>query len=165
MKSGERGAILITAILFISLMSLLVLSQMQLVLLQLKAANQMRERHKQFYELEQSASKLIQGKFPEKCIISGDHPNQVVQRVKRGEGCKFNGDVYLFERLGIIPCLNSEIDGVRLGTLHWRLTIAAQGERPLVLQIRMAHAAPCVPCTRHIESFINTGITSWNVLE
>jgi len=161
----QRGSLLFMAIMLTGLLSLLVLSQMQLILLHIKAVNQVIDRHKTLAELEQAAQRLLLRDRAD-CVQRGDDPNVSIARLKRQDGCLYHEQArsyrYRMEDLGVIPCLYSVVKGKKFGSHHWRLTIAAASGQ--LLQLRFAKTAAYLPCERHVESGIKTGILSWRSL-
>lgn len=156
----QQGFVLFTCLVLISLLALLVLSQMQLVLLQLKAVNHLIDRHRTLRGLE-TALRLIP--FDKKnCGVIRDNPNDV-----KKEGCiiSSNGRQYRFftESLGVIPCLNTTQNDEVFSTWHWRLTISTDDEQPIFLQVRMATPVAYVACDSGIEKRITSGILSWRL--
>lgn len=164
---NQCGAILFMAILFTGLLSLLVLSQMQLICLHIKALNHVIERHRILAELEQSAHQLLMLSRPA-CLRQTDDPNGVVDALKKKGGCLYSYQGrqyrYLFETSGVVPCLFTRVDGNEFSISLWRLTLATETQNPVFLQIRLAKAVPCVICEHHIKSTIKTGILSWRSL-
>lgn len=161
----QRGSLLFMAIMLTGLLSLLVLSQMQLILLHIKAVNQLIDRHKSLAELEQAAQHLLVGNRAD-CVQHGDDPNALIVRLQRQDGCLYRYQTrtyrYRIEDLGVIPCLYTLVNGKKFGSHHQRLTIAAEGGQ--VLQLRFAKTATSLPCEQHVESGIKTGILSWRSL-
>lgn len=168
MNSRQQGLILFNTLMMISVLSLIVLSQMQLIFVQLKATNLVLFRHQSFQRLENEANRLVlagRKEWPQECLISEANPNAIIERLKGKKGCTvFNDDQhykFLVEDLGFFPCLQTIHNFMLYSTRHWRLTITAVMEKPITLQLRIARAAEYMPCVSNQTISINTGIISW----
>jgi hypothetical protein len=127
---ASKGFVLFTTILMLAMLTLLVLSLMQAVLLYVKAGNQLTHRHQAFYQLETAAhllqlSHLANHDF--QCTVENKSPNEVIEHLKHHHGCeKVIGQeayVYLLEDLGDFPCLQIELEHQIWSSHHWRLTV------------------------------------------
>ncbi|MGQ3891934.1 hypothetical protein [Legionella sp. CNM-4043-24] len=165
MTSRQQGSMMLITLMLTGLLSLLILSQMQLLILHVKAVNQVKARYSIRVDLELAAAQLIRTNAGG-CVRKQDAPNTVIRELQGGGGCQFSFKGYHFryqiEDLGVIPCLSTLINGQRFSTHHWRLSMAR--DPSLWLQIRYARAANPEPCLHHAESSIKTGILSWRSL-
>lgn len=161
----SNGFILLTAVLMMALLSLLVLSQMQGVLLQVKALRHRVERSRIQNDLEQAAAQLLHSPA-RRCVHPGDKPQAMLTLLQQRGGCAYHYHErrfrYVFESLGVVPCLNTR-EG-RRSTQHWRLTLATDDAHPALLQLRFAEAVALVPCNEAKETLVKTGILSWRRL-
>ncbi|QRN03312.1 hypothetical protein GH742_05215 [Legionella sp. MW5194] len=166
---NSKGFILITALLFLSLMMLLVLSQQQQVWLYHKSLNQLLNKHRAVQVMEKKIRQIIKKDaftaWPG-CLLPSDKANQVIERLLQGQGCPYevNGLHYRFviEALGTYPCMQSVAENRLHSTYHWRVTMAST-DRDL-LQIRFAQLIAEQPCTSPSPMFVKPGILSWRFL-
>ncbi|KTC87810.1 MULTISPECIES: hypothetical protein [Legionella] len=170
MKSQQAGIVLITTILLIAVLSLLVLSQMQLVFLDYKALNQLTEQHESFLQLETVAGKLISTldwSRSERCALPSSDPNEVLQLLKNKRGCvlihKKHEFYYLMENLGVFPCLQRNVNEINYSTQHQRISILSTTDST-VLQLRIAKLAKLERCNQNEIRLSKLGLLSWRYL-
>lgn len=165
-KRAQKGFILLQVFLGISVLCLIVLSSLQLMLLQLKAFNHLTKTQKSFHQLEKMAEYLRHHhqQLPSDCFRKGMNPNAMRSLVKK-EGCvianKMNRYAYLIEDLGVYACLQTIKHNVPYSTRHWRLTLLSLIDDPLRLQLRFAEYAPFIPCHGGESIVIQPGWLSW----
>ena len=164
----SKGFVLFTTILMLAMLTLLVLSLMQAVLLYVKAGNQLTKRHQAFYQLETAAHLLRFSHLAHQdaqCIVAEKLADQVIERLKHQHGCEKvienQAYLYLIEDLGIEPCLQVIAHDVPFSTRHWRLTLGAEGENHDYLQIRVAELTGHRPCLNQQVLQIRPGLVSW----
>lgn len=169
MKRGDQGFIFLVTLLIISVISLLVLTSMQHILLYYKAINQQEGLHRSFYKLEAVALELGQRNCSMQkynCVVHEDAPNQMMRNVLEHQGCSFeNGALhyqYLIEDLGDFPCLITRFNGKKLATHHTRVSVVhvENGAPVALLQIRLIVSGKPANCLSK-ERFINLGLSSW----
>ncbi|MDP1602621.1 MAG: hypothetical protein Q8M03_05095 [Legionella sp.] len=167
----QKGMILINTLLMISVIALIVLSQVQLIFLQFRAMNELISRHQAFRQLEAAANQLITGSMQglnQRCLVPRRDNNDIVDRIKHKEGCalSINKKQYQFfiENLGAVPCLEITINDQLYTTRHQRFTVALMSNKPLILQIRMASAGDYIMCDSRQSTQIQPGILSWRYL-
>ncbi|MFC3907919.1 hypothetical protein ACFORL_02335 [Legionella dresdenensis] len=163
----QQGVVLFTTLLIISLLALLVLSQLKVVALHARSIAIVVEQRKNFSKLEQHANQLFaeRNSINPGCIIDEASPNQIIRRLAAGQGCQIssNGEQYRFflEYAGFLPCLIIENELGLFSSEHWRLTIQAFAS---VLQIRYASAGQYKPCLSQKAVPAKAGIISWRYL-
>lgn len=166
---NSKGFILVTALLFLSLMMLLVLSQQQRIWLYHKSLNQLIHKQRAVQVMEKKLRQIIEkGAFRAwpSCLLHSDKANQVIERLLQGQGCPYEvrGLHYRFfiEAIGIYPCMQSVVENRRHSTYHWRVTMASADRN--VLQIRLAQLVAEQPCTSQSPLFVKPGLLSWRLL-
>lgn len=165
----QKGIVLLTTVLILSLLSLLILSQMQMVFLHSKALNQIVKKHRVFYELESEAKRIAFREQEGRCLISEQDPNEVIHLLQKKQGCSFRHKkqdyAYLVEELGVFPCLQTRYHNETYSTQHLRINIRATGRYSAFLQLRVAKLAKLENCQLDKPSFISLGLQSWRLEE
>lgn len=162
----QIGIVLLTTMIMMSLLSVLMLSLMQSVLLYAKVSNQIVLTHKLFYQLEAAAQALISSSAPPDCILTGEDPNHIIDLLLHQKGCYFvhneQSYSYLIDDLGLYPCLRMLYKSHTYSSHHWLITIVSL---PLsrVLQLRIAKPAKMITCDLK-EHYINNEVLSWRYL-
>jgi hypothetical protein len=172
MNQRHHGFILLFTLCLIAVISLLLLTGMQQVLLFHKAINQQEKEHQNFYQLEHIAFQLANPASLNRdlsCRRQGDFANQVIEQLMHHKGCSFLiagiKYHYLVEDLGAYSCLVVTHNNNYYSTHHWRVTLQAQfkeDERAL-LQIRVIQPGPELECTGELHP-VMAGISSWRYL-
>lgn len=161
------GFVLFSSMLMLTTLTVLVLSLMQGVLLYVKATHQQANRHKAFYRLESAVHATVHGFKREAlhCTIKEKWPAQVIDRLKRGQGCLVkrvsHSYLYTFEDLGYFPCLHIEGKS-KTGSHHWRITMMDKDDDTQILQVRFVKPEKSIACAR-VPNIIHNGIVSWQV--
>ncbi|WP_028388700.1 hypothetical protein [Legionella fairfieldensis] len=159
----QSGMVLITIILLLALLTLLVLSQMQMVFLSYKGLNQFYAKHQSFYQLEAAAFKLA-SVINQACIIKETDPDDLISLLTSKQGCIWveghEQFFYLIENLGLFPCLQTKIGETMYSTQHWRITILNAKDNPAFLQLRFARRTKLLACDKEPVP-IKTGLLSW----
>lgn len=164
----QKGMILLTTLLLISVMSLLILSQLESVFLYYQASNRFIAKQQLFHQIEAQANKLVLAKVWAKkgCEQEKTDPQTIAALLKNKRGCfltnKNQSFFYLVEDLGLFPCLQSHLDSQNKRTHHWRLSLLAAGERAAFLQLRIAQPDSSSPCDR--LQLIKPKVISWRYL-
>lgn len=171
MNKGCKGFIFLMTLCTILVISLLLLTCMQHVLLYGKAINRQELQHQNFYQLEALVNQLAQTKFYDmnkECIVHGKGANNVIGSLFNNKGCQLiNGDSqyrYFIEDLGVFPCLIVVRDGQSYPTHHFRITVlhGADEHQPVtsIVQVRTIKESIAVRCERE-EHRVAEGISSW----
>ncbi|MBA2651964.1 MAG: hypothetical protein H0U73_06850 [Tatlockia sp.] len=169
MKShfNQSGIVLLTTLILTSLLALLILTQMQLFLLNFKALRLLKEKHQAFWSLEAAASKLMQdldGLRKGSCVLGEQGPNIVIDLLKNKQSCSliYEKEVfyYLIEDLGIFPCLQIQFNKEKYSTRHFRLSIHSAKKKRAILQVRHARLANLIRCEKELKPG-KTGLLSW----
>ncbi|RUR19289.1 type II secretion system protein [Legionella sp. km535] len=154
--------------------SLLILTNMQHVLLYSKALNRQEYQHQNFYQMEDILMRLteIQTQHIDKnCFISEKGANQVIGKLVRDDGCLVDGDTlryrYLIEDLGEFPCLVVKKEGELRSTHHIRITLLQRSNEHnsaiSVLQVRDIKAIASESCQGEAHR-VSAGISSWRYI-
>lgn len=164
----QEGVVLFITITILFILTLLVLSLMQAILVYVKASNQLVQRHRVFYQLEAVANQLDAFSTDDRhCMVSEKDPNEVIELLQRQHGCtKVVGQQsyrYLIEDLGVYSCLHIESDTQLQSSHHWLLSIATREAIFEVVQLRIAREVDLAPCDGH-SHIINEGVVSWRHL-
>lgn len=166
----QKGVVLFMTMIMLSILTLLILSLMQAILLNVKASNQLAKRHEVFYQLEAAANQLSLSNFSHEdqaCTADDKNPNEVIELLQHHHGCiKMIGRQsyrYLIVDLGAYPCLRIK-SGPRLkSSHHWLLSIATEGAVFELLQLRIAQSVDLVQCVGN-GLIISEGTISWRHL-
>ncbi len=166
------GFILITTLMMIMIISLLLLTRLQALLLYTKITARHEIYHQDFYRLESLAKKLMANnpsQLPHRCRREMDDPNEALKRLKQNKACLLTENqmsyLYFIEDLGIQPCLVVQRGKRQLSSHHWRYTLGfiKEGEINAVLQTRMIVSAKRNECMQTAKP-VKTGISSWRYL-
>lgn len=156
-------------LIFITVISLIILTSMQHILLYHKMVSKQEEAQEKFYQLEKMALKLNRHVLRPSCSISYSSANQIIQKLIHQQGCylkKAGSDYfYLKEDLGVFHCLTVMQNNKKYSTRHQRLSIATQNNTHTssALQIRLVHLGPPSEC-KGTERMVKLGISSWRYL-
>lgn len=165
----QQGFIFLITLLITTVISLLVLTSMQHLLLYYKVANRQKELHQNFYQLESVASQLAHKKYQSiesHCVIQQDSANQVMHKLLHCRGCFLNVNglsyQYVIEDLGAFPCLISNVKGQKHTTYHRRISVVSiANQKPIsFLQIRFIAPGSGIDCVGK-EHLVNLGVSSW----
>ncbi|KTD18469.1 hypothetical protein [Legionella jordanis] len=166
----ERGIILLSTLLMLSLLSLLIISHMGNFFLFYRSLNQYILKKEMFYKLEFQAAKLAKGnwKIGQACVLEEQDPNSMMSKVA-AQGCSLGDEgsnyFYLIEQLGFFPCLQSQLSNQAVSTRHFRVNILSKKPFFAFLQLRVSRAIPVVECPSHSIQRIALGILSWRFLD
>lgn len=164
-----RGYILISTLLMIMIMSLLILSRLQALLLYSKLSSRYTVYHQEFYQLESQARLLTSKPISEirsGCYRKMDEANEVVSLLKKKKGCSFHqGSVsyqFYIEDLGIEPCLPIIKNMHSYSSHHWRYSLGFYKDEELqsVLQLRVLKPESKGKCLFEKKK-VQAGISSW----
>ena len=150
-------------------MSLLVLTCLQHVLMYQKVLQAFETEHQHFYKLEAIAMQLANSNADKDCIEYGDAANQVMSRLKKGEGCVLKvGSLkyrYVIENLGDFPCLRVKTNLGRFSTHHIRVSVLLLSDEgpDSLIQLRRLIPINLQPCIGE-ENQVNSGISSWRFI-
>ncbi|HHY0701637.1 TPA: type II secretion system protein [Legionella anisa] len=167
----NQGFILFITLLIIGVISLLILTSMQHVLLYYKTINKQEVLHQNFYQLEGVALRLLHQHttLNSDCVIRSDSANQVIHNLLEHKGCSLKSGLtqykYYIEDLGEFPCLVVRYKGRKSASHHQRVTVAPfeEGSPVSLLQIRLISSGRAIPClaTEHVTPL---GVSSWRYL-
>src|SRR3990167_5944656 len=168
MKRCQTGIILLMTLLLLGVVSAFIVTQLEMVLLHQKAAQQFVVRQRLRQNFEQLAQKILASSshpWQSNCTIEAfQNPNRVIVQLKAKRACTLTQDKknypYLIEDLGVEPCLQRVIHDVPFSTRHWRLTIGSEGEASDYLQILVAELTDFHPCTKQQVRPIVPGLVS-----
>lgn len=168
----QKGMILVTTILMITLLSMLVASLLEMVLLYVKTSAAIIAKHKDFYQTEASALKIFTKQNVLKnasCQIDESNPNRVLSLLLKKKGCEFQSNGYSYryflEDRGIYSYLCMVAGGTQWSTHHWQLSMVQDSLRTSFVQIRMALPETSEPCTLKEPTIIPLGVISWHYIE
>lgn len=163
MSRSEKGIVLLSTMLIITIMTLLVLSMMQSVLLYMKASNQQIHQHQVFYEMEDAINRLDFAS--PNCVVHNQSAEQSIDQLVLNQGCtheeKPRKYSYVLNELSPTPCLQIKTQNGMQGSHHWLITIATAELPHVVLQIRVAKPAETDPCPLNRVHRIHAGVLSW----
>jgi len=158
---------------FISILSILMLSQMQAILFLTKINSGRKIQHQDFYQLECFARSLVflsPEKQLQECLYKRMKQNHLISLLQEKKGClRFqhkNRYYILAEDLGVFPCLQIVHDLQKEGSRHFRYTVALYKNEQIhsILQLRLIKPQSSSMCT-HQAKQINTGISNWRYLD
>lgn len=170
MSKRSEGFVFLMTLAVISIITLLLMTSMQQILLYHKAINRQEKEHQNFYQLETIVLQLARKHdlLTSTCVINKDEPNAAIDALVHGGGCRVTaGSIrygYLIEDLGLFPCLVTEHDAMQQATHHLRITVLQLTEDahvPLaVLQVRYLKPEQSSLCQSR-ERRVLEGISSW----
>lgn len=166
----QTAFILLQTLLFLSIIALLMLAQMQLLFLHYKALAMNSTRRHVFWELEAAARAWGSevNRLPPACQINVNSADEVIEQVKKHQTCQktFHGKSYFLavEDLGSFPCLQITRNNLIYSSHHWRLTVEASQESVAVIQLRIAMSEVFGECKESTSRLIHSGIISWRYL-
>lgn len=164
----QKGVVLFITMAILLILTLLVLSLMQAILLYVKASNQLKQRHQAFYQLEAVTNQLDALSIEDRrCRVSEQDPNEVIELLQRQHGCtKVVGKQsyrYMVDDLGVYSCLQIKSGTLLQSSHHWLLSVATEGAIFEVLQLRIVRGVDLAPCDGH-RQIISGGVVSWRHL-
>jgi hypothetical protein len=159
---------LLTAIIMISILTMLVLLLMQTLYIYIKASNQVVSSHNEFYQLETAARFLSSEPFVADCILTNEDPNKVIELLRRHQGClqeiNHRQFYYLIDDLGRFPCLNIMENDELYASRHWLISVLSKRGQRTLLQLRIARLGEMMDCRGSFHRQIPSGIVSWRYL-
>lgn len=171
MTHKVSGFIFMLTLSVIAIISLLLLSAMQQLMLYQRSASTRNLTHQGLYQLEDVAGQLINlSRIDKACVKAQDKANGIMQVLLHHKGCLFvSGQShyrYLFEDLGDFPCLVEAQDGVLRSTHHLRLSLLLVSDDdmpPKVLQIRVIQKGVRATCLNTPHE-VHLGLSSWRYI-
>ncbi len=146
-------------------MTMLVLSLMQSVRMDLKIQDGFLTFEQSLYQLEFVAQQIVLSNT--ECWKNTTDFHQLSAWVKSKHGCviEFNRQRYhyIVSDLGSYPCLIIPSSHRIYGSHHWLVTISSTTPPEIVLQIRTAKARPGLACEFSHQHKINAGLISWHM--
>lgn len=143
--SSSKGFVLFVALLFISFMMMLSLTQWQSLILMQRTIHHQRAREEALRALEQGWIAL-QGRL--------------TLDAAEGEWMSHGHKVhYRIQPLGEFPCIRQIVGGVTYSTLQAWVSLSSETSATLVL--RVAEPIPIKPCQAHAVRYVKTGVLSW----
>ena len=166
MKGGQNGTVLFFTLIMLSILSMIVLTQLEMLLMHHQAMNQIKKTHHQRLALETLAQKLLAlpaNKWSASCMAAGEQdPNQVIKKLTHNKGCVQESFHFLMEALGTFPCIQSVQNHMPYSTQHWRITIMEPLEK-MAIQIRFASLINYAYCQSGEITLVEPGIMSWRL--
>ena len=169
----SKGFVLFIVLLFISILSLLIVSQLELLLLQQRSHHQFFEGQQHRCNMELIAQKIIRApseQWPVACCIQGfENPNQIVNQLKNNPICSFrekDSDYhYVIEDLGIEACQRVLQHQQAFNAHHWRISVTPTDKNTPFLQIRfITLAIQKQPCLTQNMMTVTAGVLSWRLV-
>lgn len=169
MNIKSAGYIFLTTLLTVMVISLLVLTCLQHVLMYHKSVNKIEVQHQNFYQLERIAIQLARAKpsdLNENCLHSDDDANHVIHQLTHSEGCSLAVGLlkyrYFIEELGDYSCLIAQSNHTNYSTHHRRVSLMFLGDESQnsLLQIRYIMPIRAQACLG-TEHHVSLGISSW----
>ncbi len=163
MNRSQRGVVLFSTLLMIAVISLLVLSLMQAVLLYMKTCNQLIHQHDVLHEMESVIQRLDLARSD--CVVHQKTPNELIDQMVAHQGCthteKDRVYTYIIGDLGPYPCLPIETPNGLQGSRHWLITIATASLPNTLLQVRLSMPEKTQACLRSAPHPIHAGVLSF----
>lgn len=166
---SEQGFMLMTTVLMISMISLLVISQMRSIWLYSKLNNQVQASHDKRYALEAAAMSIrLLNQGP--CVVNTIDLNQAIDQLLAKKACHwrdFGQDyLYLISYLGEYPCLQITSNNNVFSSEHWLVTVTIDEPHAIkqdLLQLRIATPSRQLACNGSKRS-IHAGLISWRMM-
>jgi hypothetical protein len=163
----QQGLILVTTLLLLALLALFTLAQLQFILLDYQALNAVREKQQALWELESLTGQLVNTvdlTTPGPCLLKSQDLNKPLDLLVKQQGCRLDKGkkrfYYLFEDLGIFPCLQLRLKQRLQSTQHFSLSIRAAKQTPL-LQVRFARPIALQTCEAGKVNQGHIGLLTW----
>ena len=152
----------------IIILTMLVLTLMKAVFLNIKVDNQVVIKHEALYQLEAVAHKLINAPIDPNCLVIIDDPNQALDLLLHHGGCSLIDHnrqyYYVVDDLGLYPCLQI-ISGKKIDSSHhWLINVATAPPRQEILQLRIAKPVQAMACDFFEARQIHQRVISWRYL-
>lgn len=167
----QRGVVLLTTLFMITILSLLVITFMNSLSLYLRADHTLERKQQLLQQLEKiSVAYLSRNALFTNlaCVITDDNPNASIDYLLHQSGCVFTSQkhpyYYVIADLGEYPCQKISVDGTQYTSHHWLFTVASEGLKPSMLQLRLAVITPDRRCETKLIQFIPPGVLSWRYL-
>jgi len=168
---SESGAILIMTLLISSIMSMLILMQLELLWLHQQSSNQLIQRQERRQAMEEVAQHIMRhspDEWLQACQIKGSpHPNEAIQYLKTHVNCAVKNKQisvkYCIEDLGVEPCQTITRQQHRYNPHHWRLTLSSKRVASEFLQIHFTTLAPLAHCKDRAMTMSQLGLLSWRL--
>ena len=186
----NRGYILLTTLLMISIITILVLSLMQCIYWELKISNQLIENHEALYQLEAAANILAKRTHDSSCIIHEKNPTRISVLMLKNDGCKmtFHSDhhnplgkgldqnntikkysekdeyYYLISDLREDQCLVIMLDEKQHASHQWLINITNKRFSNYFLQLRISTVGEIANCGLLKPHKIIEGVMSWRIV-
>lgn len=164
----QTGLVLLTTIIMISILTLLVLSLMQSMLLYLKAHNQVLIKHEVLYQLEAAAYQIAKETYSSDCVLTNENPNRMLELLLSKRGCVFMEEnrqyLYLIDDLGLFPCLQIKSGNEIQSSHHWLITVISSTSQHTALQLRVVKLTQAIACKAAEIRWIKKGVVSWRYL-
>ena len=141
----SSGMILLSTLSMIIIITLLLLTQMQQIVLYAKALGRQNAGYKRLEEMESITEQLINNKAlldNGDCLVEKDDANAIIRLVEK-KGCKASAKHYQFliEDLGLFDCLAIKQDGRLFASHHHRFSLVYSNnhdvQEKVYLQIRL----------------------------
>lgn len=168
----QQGAIFVLTLILLSLISVLLLTSMQHLVLYQRATVNQELQHQHFYQLEQVMDQLITDTTTWSrlsCFLDQDKANTVMSQLAQ-QGCTMTMNQeqysYLIEDLGEYPCLVVAYPGVTHATHHFRVSLIHQEHDDFsrtLLQVRIIRLGEKTRCAAH-RQLVALGVSSWRYL-
>lgn len=144
---AEKGFVFVTILIILSVLTVLVVSNMRWVSLDWKRYADMQQFQEHVISLEHMAEGLGHrlSEHPLKsCVIDCQTDNKLLIVSVKKHGCRISQHYrYLLNDLGGYPCVKLT---PKLSTHHWLLTVIDEQLPQKVLQLRIASSEPAQPC-------------------
>ncbi|HAF87887.1 MAG: hypothetical protein CMF38_01145 [Legionellaceae bacterium] len=146
-----KGFVLLSTLLFISLLSLIVLSNSQLFVMQIKALAHIKEDLEQSVDLERVMVKVIDLIKSKTINLQPYYTDRLM--------LKKHTFAYDLQALGIDQQICWRAGEVMLATSHWQVRVT-DGQKMLI--VRLALPVLSEKCGPHAKRVIHANILSWN---
>lgn len=158
-------------LLTVSVLTLLVLTCLQHILLFHKAINRLELQHQNFYQLETVAMQLARVDLPQlnkSCVAIQDKANKVLYQLAQGGGCSLSQGAlhyrYFIEELGSFPCLIAMKEKASFATRHRRVSLLMRfADEESFLQIRYISLDSPQHCVTN-KTLVKEGVSSWRYI-
>jgi hypothetical protein len=164
------GFIFIMTLIITSVVSLLVLTCMQHILLYQGVMKSLELQHQNFYQMEALAQQLLSVKHVQvnkACVVPEDNPNDLMHKLMRSDGCSLElyseHYHYFIEDWDGTDCLVINIKGVQYSVHHRRVSLIHTTKNGLprsFIQLRGISAIKLLPCQGIVHEVL-VGVSSW----
>ncbi|MBA4696526.1 MAG: hypothetical protein H2069_03925 [Legionella sp.] len=164
----QEGVILISSLLILTVLASLLLTNMQSSLLSRRALNQWMHKTHTLAAIEGKAIHILSTPIKKGCFTEALSPNAIMTVLQQKQACALiSGNetyYYIFENIGLFPCITLPCGTKTCGTFHRRLSVF-NPKNDAFLQIRLAEPVAHSSCEAQVHRPIKGRVLNWRYLK